>query len=175
MRKSGGRPLYRKASRSVLGCPAAVYAGTKPGILLPRNGRISLARTTFPLCEHGWTRLNVYPAGHRKLNSWTAINDDPAILHPYLSVPPTSFVSLRFIERGWTCAFFFVSKYFFVQFRNTDSSIFAGIFGGKEGRKIILVSKLDLYLQNTRWYIVSFLLIRWGERSNFISLFNFFT
>lgn len=153
MRKSGGRPLYRKASRSVLGCPAAVYAGTKPGILLPRNGRISLARTTFPLCEHGWTRLNVYPAGHRKLNSWTAINDDPAILHPYLSVPPTSFVSLRFIERGWTCAFFFVYLLSFLS-PNISSSNFATPIlrflrrfsgGRKEGRSYLFLNLIFIY------------------------------
>lgn len=171
----------------MLGCPAAVYVGTKR-VLLPRNGRISLARTTFPLCEHGWTRLNVYPAGHRKLNSWTAINDDPAILHPYLFVPPTSFVSLRLFKADElvTESFLFlpffssptisppISQHQFFDFWGFSE-------GRKEGRKRRLTFLLNLFLFTKYASIYSFVfffvfLIRRREESNFISRFllNFF-
>lgn len=140
----------------MLGCPATVYVGTKR-VFLPRNGRISLARTTFSLCEHGWTRLSVYPAGHRKLNSWTTINDDPAILHPYLFVPPTSFVSLRLSkadELGGEFSFYFFLFFFGVSpniSRPISQHRFFG-FGGLGGRKtkIKFFFKFGLYLQNMR-------------------------
>lgn len=148
MRKSGGRPLYSKRLDRV-GMSRRV--GTKQ--LLAWNGRISLARATFPLCEHGCghglTRYRSRSSKVKQSADYQPWSSDIASINQF------RFASI--IEGGWTSVqllFLFVCfQIFLVQFRNT--TIFGGFEGGGK-TKIKLFLKFDLYLQNIRQYRFSF-------------------